>query len=102
VDFGRNVVVERLVLWTRADFPHDNFWREGEVSFSDNSSMTLSLKKTALPQEFVITPKTVSSIRLGKLVRDTESLSPYPALTQIEAWGHEACFPPSHAVFCAD
>ena len=53
------------------------------------SREVLELKKSAAPQCFAIAPRTVKSLKLFELIK-AEDPSPFPALTQIEAWGVEA------------
>lgn len=89
LDFGREVLVNHLVLILRADYPHDSYWQEVTVKFSDSSSEKLELKKTAAPQQFDITPRKVTWLKLTHLVKDQDS-STFPALTELEAWGKEA------------
>ena len=45
--------------------------------------------QTAAPQIFSIEPRTVKSLKLFEL-KKADDPSPFPALTQIEAWGTEA------------
>ena len=73
----------------RADFPHDAWWTQATVEFDDGSREVLELKKSAAPQCFAIAPRTVKSLKLFELIK-AEDPSPFPALTQIEAWGVEA------------
>lgn len=89
LDFGRPVVVDTIRLTLRADFPHDSYWTEGTVTFSDGTFMTLPLEKSALPQKFTFEPKTITGLQLNKLIKADDG-SPFPALTQIEAFGTEA------------
>lgn len=89
LNFGRPVAVDELRLVLRADFPHDNYWTGAKVTFSDGSVETLSLVKTAQPQVFPIRSRTVEWLSLGDLIQ-AEGPSPFPALTQFEAWGTEA------------
>jgi hypothetical protein len=89
VEFGRCVIIEKIVLWIRADFPHDSWWKQGKLFFPDGSSKTLVIAKSYLPQEFAVEKKTVTWIKLGELLKDENDPSPYPALTQIEAYGYE-------------
>ncbi len=88
LSFGRMVTVDELRLVLRADFPHDNYWTRATVTFSDGSSEVLTLTKTAEPQSFPIAPRSVEWITLGNLIQ-AEGPSPFPALTQFEAWGYE-------------
>ena len=48
LDFGRTVEVDRIILYTRADYPHDNWWKQATVRFSDGSALELELQKTGL------------------------------------------------------
>ena len=89
IDFGRPVKIDELRLTLRADFPHDSYWTEATVEFSDGSCEVLSLCKNAAPQRFPITARTVKWLVLKNLVK-AEDESPFPALTQFEAWGTEA------------
>lgn len=84
--FGRKVKLDELRLVLRADFPHDSYWTQATVTFSDGSEEVLSLKKTAAVQVFAITPREVEWLTLSKLIK-AEGPSPFPALSQFEAWG---------------
>ncbi|WP_040535577.1 hypothetical protein [Schleiferilactobacillus shenzhenensis] len=89
LDFGRSVTVDHLALVLRADYPHDSYWTQVTAAFSDGSQETLSLEKTAAPQAFPITPRTVTGLRLIHLIKDQDS-STFPALTELAVWGHNA------------
>lgn len=89
IDFGRPVTIDELRLTQRADFPHDSWWTEGTLRFSDGSTELLKMEKSALPQVFPIQPRTVTSLTLCELKKH-EDASLYTALTQIETWGTEA------------
>lgn len=89
LDFGRPVVLDELRLTLRGDYPHDNYWTAATVVFSDGTRMSLSLTNSLLPQSFPLpAPKTVTGLVLQDLIQ-AEDPSPFPALTQIEAWGHD-------------
>ncbi len=90
LDFGREVLLDELRLTLRADFPHDNYWTQATVEFSDGSRVQLPLVRTARPQRFPLAEqKRVRSLVLKELIQ-AEGPSPFPALTQIEAYGCEA------------
>ena len=89
LDFGRAVLLDELRLTLRADFPHDSWWTQATVEFDDGSREVLDLQKTAAPQTFAIETRTVKSLKLFEL-KKADDPSPFPALTQIEAWGTEA------------
>ena len=90
LDFGREIYTDKIVLVCRADFPHDNYWKQVELGFSDGTTQTLFLEKSVLPHEFKILPKKTTYITLGKLIKDETVDSPFPALTQIEVYGTES------------
>ena len=73
----------------RADFPHDNYWTSMKVTFSDGSVEVLHPVKTAKMQNFPIEKRTIRWLNLSDLIQ-AEGNSPFPALTQFEAWGEEA------------
>jgi hypothetical protein len=89
VSFGRKVIIDKAVVTLRADFPHDNYWEQVTLSFSDGSRQTAKLIKTDKPQYITLSPRTVEWVTLGEL-KKSDDPSPFPALTQIEIYGHEA------------
>lgn len=84
--FGRPVRIDELRLTLRCDFPHDNYWNGATVTFSDGSSVRLALTDSPLPQRFPISSREIEWLTLGELTQ-AEGISPFPALTQLEAWG---------------
>lgn len=97
IDFGRNVMIDKLVIYMRADYTvneegleHDTYWNKITVCFSDNSEMILTLKKSGGGQSFSFEPKTVRTIKLKNLVRDMSfPTRGFAALSQIEVWGRD-------------
>ncbi len=87
--FGRKVRVDEIALTLRADFPHDAWWKQATISFSDGSEEIVSLEKTGIAQRSPITPRTISWLRLHSLIK-AEDPSPFPALSRIEVFGYEA------------
>ena len=90
MDFGRSVDIDRVEIYTRADFPHDNWWVKGTLKFSDETSMTLEFgKHVDEPHVFEgINKKGITWIKLSELIK-ADDPSPFPALTQIEVYGNE-------------
>jgi hypothetical protein len=87
LDFGTEVDFDRIELYTRADFPHDNWWVEATFSFSDNSTEVVRMdKKVGQPHVFDIKKSGIRWIKLGKLIK-ADDPSPFPALTQILVYG---------------
>lgn len=63
ISFGREVTLTELVVYLRADFPHDTYWDSCTVKFSDGSSMKLNFDKSSNAQKFALdTPITTSSL----------------------------------------
>lgn len=89
IDFGRLVEVDEAVFYLRADFPHDAWWKEGILHFSDGTQVAVKLEKTAAGQSFSFPPKRVEWAVLDSLVK-ADDPSPFPALTQLELWGTES------------
>lgn len=87
LDFGRPV---RLVFTLRADFPHDSWWNRCTVRFSDGSRLEPAFAKTGERQIVDFPSRTVDWLVVEKLIKDPNDPSPFPALTQLEAWGTEA------------
>lgn len=87
VDFGVKVVLDEIVLTLRADYPHDSYWTQAAVEFDDGGREILELKKQSAPQHFQVAAHTTRRIILKELIKAKDD-SPYPALTQIEAWGN--------------
>lgn len=86
LSFGRPVHIDRLGFCLQSDFPHDSYWTEGTVTFSDGSVEVLQFIKTDRTQYFSIAPRTVEWLTFDKLIK-AEDESPFPALTQIEVYG---------------
>lgn len=88
IEFGRMVVVDHIVIYTRADFPHDNWWKQATFSFSDGSSMQINMQKSCGAHEFSFESKEIEWLELSELIKSPED-SPFPALTQIEVYGYD-------------
>lgn len=88
VDFGRTVLADKLVIYLRADFPHDNWWEQITVRFSDETTMICPLIKTGKAQVIEMPERELQWIQLEKLMK-ADDPSPFPALTQLEVYGRE-------------
>ncbi len=90
VDFGRPVDVDEIRLYTRADFPHDNWWVSGVLTFSDGTRLPITMEREVdLPHCYTgLDKRGITWVKLGELVK-AEDPSPFPALTQIEVYGCE-------------
>ena len=88
VEFGRPVEVDKLVLYIRADFPHDRHWHAAVIEFSDGSREKIGIKKQAEPQAFEFKKRTVAWLQLTDLVQDPPL--GWCALSEVEVWGKDA------------
>lgn len=88
LDFGRKVVLNKAVFYLRADFPHDAWWENATLHFSNGSNLTVELVKTGKPQVFDFDEKAVEWVTLDTLIK-ADDPSVFPALTQLELYGSE-------------
>lgn len=86
IDFGHAVELDQAMIYLRADFPHDNWWKEVTLEFSDGSSHVAQLEKTACGQSVAFEKRKVTWVEMKKLIQ-AETESPFPALTQLELYG---------------
>ncbi len=87
--FGREIMVDRIHVYLRCDFPHDNWWEQVTFLYSDGSRMECDLEKKEGAQEILFDEKKVSWIEMREM-KKSEEASPFPALAQIEVYGREA------------
>ena len=85
LDFGRPVDFDQIVLYTRADFPHDNWWVKATLVFSDGTQEVVDMVKSAEPHRFSIEKKQITWIKLSKQIK-ADDQTPNPALSQIEVY----------------
>ncbi|MCI9336324.1 MAG: carbohydrate-binding protein [Lachnospiraceae bacterium] len=86
VDFGRRIRTDKVVLYTRADFPHDNWWVQVTLRFSDGSCEDFALEKSLRGHVLTFPEKEITWIELCNLIK-ADDPSPFPALSQIEVYG---------------
>ena len=86
LDFGRMVEIDKIVLYTRSDFPHDNWWTQVTLTFSDGTDIKWDLEKSSLPHVLAFEKKEVTWVKLSRLIK-AQDPSPFPALSQIEVYG---------------
>ncbi len=87
LDFGRKVRIDRMIIYLRADFPHDSWWEKITAVFSDGSKMGIPMEKTSVGQEIVFGKKEITWLELRELKKAMDE-SPFPALAQIEVYGY--------------
>ena len=89
VHFGMPVEVSRVVIFLRADFPHDTYWKEADIEFSDGTRIHNELIGTADGQAAEFEPKLTEYVKLTgfKQQRLEDGSLSFAALTQIEIYG---------------
>ena len=87
VDFGRPVEVDKVVLYIRADFPHDAYWHDGTIEFSDGTTVKISLERKAAAQEFKFPKRTTTYVKFTNL-EQTKPLG-WAGYTEVEVWGND-------------
>lgn len=88
IDFGREVMADKVRLYIRSDFPHDTYWTSATLQFSDGASRDIVLQKTAEPQEFTFPEKKIRWIQLTNLKQPTLPLG-FAAVTEMEVYGKD-------------
>ena len=89
VHFGMPVEVSRVLIYLRADFPHDTYWKEADVEFSDGTRVHTDLRGVAEGQAVEFEPKLTEYVKLTgfKQQRLEDGSLSFAALTQIEIFG---------------
>lgn len=89
LDFGRPMDFDRIVLYTRADFPHDNWWVKATFTFSDGTKEVVDMEKSQKPHIFSVEKKNITWLKISDLIK-ADDPSPFPALTQVEVYGKDS------------
>lgn len=87
IDFGQKVEVDKLVIYLRADFPHDTYWKSIDFEFSDGSVITGNFDGIADGQEVVLPEKKETEYILLKNLTQVSLPLSWAALSQIEVYG---------------
>ena len=91
IDFGREILADTVVIYLRTDFPHDNWWQQVSLEFSDDSRMDVKLQRIEGPQKIAIGKKKITWLEMCDMKKSPE-ISPFPALTQMEVYGTESAY----------
>jgi len=89
LDFGREVIAERMALTLRADFPHDAYWVSGHVVTSSGREIAFDLEKSGERQWIPLGGEKVSWLRLERMVKSNDP-SAFPSLRAWEVFGRDA------------
>lgn len=88
IDFGRKVKVNAVILYLRADFPHDSWWKNVALRFDEEDEMIIHLKRSGHPQRTDFIEKICSRMTLTQLQKADEPAL-FTALSQIEIIGKD-------------
>lgn len=86
VDFGREVEVDKIALYLRADYPHDTYWDVITIVFSDGTQEDMQMIKSSDAQNIEFDKKRVSWVKLMNFKMADEPAE-FAALTEIEVYG---------------
>ncbi len=89
VHFGMEVEVNRVLIHLRADFPHDTYWKEVDLEFSDGSKVHVDLEGTAEGQNVEFEPRKTEFVRMTglKQQRLADGSLSFAALSQFSIYG---------------
>ncbi len=87
LDFGKEIETEKIVVYLRADFPHDTYWKSFDIEFSDKSIVHCEFEGTKEGQKIIFPKKKTTSIHLTNFKQISTPLS-WAALSQIEVYGN--------------
>ena len=89
VRFGTPAEVSRVTIFLRADFPHDTYWKEAVLEFSEGESIPISLVGTKEGQTFEFETRVTEFVRLTgfKQQRLEDGSLSFAALSQIQIFG---------------
>ena len=88
LDIGREVEIDALTLYLRADFPHDAYWISGTVTLDDGFEKTFPLEGKDGAQRVELGKHRVRTLTLDRLIK-CDNPSAFPALRQIEVHGKD-------------
>jgi len=88
VDFGAPVSVDKVRLMVRTDFPHDSYWKNADLEFSDGSHVPLQISSSPEFQEFSFPARRVEWMRIANVV--PADPAKWCSMMEVEAWGKQA------------
>ena len=89
VHFGMEVEVSEVTVFIRADFPHDTYWQEMDIEFSDKTRQHITLEGKCEGQSFKVEPRKTEFVKLTgfKQKRLEDGSLSFAALSQLEVIG---------------
>ena len=89
IDFGREIIAEKMALTLRADFPHDAYWTKGHAVDSEGAELAFDLRKTGERQWISLGGRSIRWLRLERMVKSDDP-SAFPSLRAWEVIGRDA------------
>jgi hypothetical protein len=90
LDFGREVLVDAMALYLRADFQHSGYWTRATVHLSDGFEKTFPFREIDGPQVVALDGRhSVAWMQLDQLIKNNPA-SLYPSLRQWEVYGQDS------------
>ncbi|VDG22565.1 discoidin domain-containing protein [Lactiplantibacillus mudanjiangensis] len=88
VEFGQPVLVKAIGIVLRADFPHDSYWTQGKLTFSDGQSQVVQFERSGQVQLIQLSqPILTTNLMLSELVKAPDAAL-FAALTAIQIFGN--------------
>ncbi|MEG0453644.1 MAG: hypothetical protein RR558_11305 [Coprobacillus sp.] len=88
IEFGRMVRIEKVIIYLRAQFPHDSWWCEGKLELNNELRAKLLFEKTEKKQIYYFDNIETNQIHLYDLIK-ADDQSEFPSLTLIEVYGED-------------
>jgi hypothetical protein len=91
--FGKQLEIDKLVIWIRADWtndqpaPHDSYWKSATLVFSDSSKINITIDSTRSRQTKMLPKKTTNSLTFTNLVPGNPDK--WCAFTEVQIWGDD-------------
>ena len=86
LNFGREVEVDKIALYLRADYPHDTYWSDITIVFSNGTQKNVKMIKTGDAQYIEFDKRRVNWIKLMNFKMADEPAE-FAALTEFEVYG---------------
>lgn len=88
VDFGREVYVDEVELYIRADFPHDVHYTSATLEFSDGTEMNIPMTRTSEGQVYTFDTIKTSYVKIKNLVPADSNTALWSGLMELKAYGY--------------
>lgn len=69
LEFGRSIITNKIIIYTRSDFPHDNWWIKATLRFSDGSEIVWDLEKSDKAHILEFEEKTIEWLTFSDLIK---------------------------------